>query len=137
MIDKEGKIILPIEYDSIEKFSEGLAEVIKDWESGYVDKEGRIVIPFRAFQIAGGVYFREGLTVNSKEGGGMGFIDKEGKEVIPNKYDYATNFSEGLAGVRKGEKWGFIDKEDREVIPFIYDDIDISGFSEGLAGVKK
>ena len=47
-----------------------------------------------------------------------GFIDKFGKEVIPLIYDYAKNFDDGLAQVKKGDKWGFIDKNGKEVTPF-------------------
>ena len=61
-----------------------------------------------------------------------GYIDKTGRVIIPYKYTYATNFSEGLAGVEtKGGKFGYIDKTGKFVIPprFYWGD----PFSEGLA----
>ncbi|MGB9726533.1 MAG: WG repeat-containing protein [Minisyncoccia bacterium] len=45
-----------------------------------------------------------------------GFIDKTGKEVIPFKYDYAYDFSEGLAHVGLNGKRFCIDKTDKEVL---------------------
>ena len=68
-----------------------------------------------------------------KENGKWGF-KKDGVVVIPAKYDYAWDFSEGLANVGQNGKWGYIDKAGNEVIPIKYDDARF--FSEGLAGVK-
>ena len=68
-----------------------------------------------------------------KENGKWGF-KKDGVVVIPAKYDYAWDFSEGLANVGQNGKWGYIDKAGNEVIPIKYDDARY--FSEGLAGVK-
>ena len=66
----------------------------------------------------------------------FGFRDKQtGEILIPFRYDYAWNFSEGLAWVEKSEKSGFIDKSGREVVSPIYDSA--KSFSEGLAWVKK
>ncbi|WP_394333474.1 WG repeat-containing protein [Flexibacter flexilis] len=63
-------------------------------------------------------------------------MDKQGTEVIPLIYDYAENFSEGLACVNKNGKVGFINTEGKEVIPFVYDDYE-SGFNGGLVKVKQ
>ena len=63
-----------------------------------------------------------------------GFIVKTGKIVIPCKYEYADDFSEGLARVKINKKYGFIDKTGEEVIPCKYEYAD--DFSEGLARVE-
>jgi len=77
--------------------------------------------------------------------GKVGYIDRTCKMVINPQFDYADDFSEGLAGVNiggirgkyglvEGGKWGYIDKSGKFVImpqfDFAWD------FSEGLAGVK-
>ena len=60
---------------------------------------------------------------------------KKGRvDVIPLKYNYAENFSDGLAAVRLGEYSGFIDKTDKFIIPAKYDDA--RSFSDGLAAVR-
>ena len=51
------------------------------------------------------------------------------------QYDMLTEFSEGYAAVRKGDKWGFIDTKGNEVIPVNIDAKLVYGFSEGLAFV--
>ncbi len=60
-----------------------------------------------------------------------GYINKTGRLVIPFKFDYATDFSEGLAGVEVKGKFGYIDKTGKFVIPprFHWG----RAFSEGLA----
>jgi len=86
-----------------------------------------------------------------------GFVDESGKEVIPFIYDYALDFSEGLAVVNKrgheqqvhefdingekklvtrfiGGKWGYVDKTGKEVIPLKYGGAE--SFSEGFARIR-
>jgi len=134
-------VVIPIKYDIVGSFREGLAlarvepgEDIPNYKYGYIDKEGKEVIPFK-YDIAHD--FSEGLVrVELWEDfhhGKTGFIDKEGKEVIPIKYDDVGFFSEGLARVKLNGKWGYIDKEGKVVIPIKYDMAD--DFSEGFAPV--
>jgi hypothetical protein len=61
----------------------------------------------------------------------MGLIDKTGKMAIPAQYDVAYVFTEGLAGVRDGEKWSYIDTAGNAVNLPQY--AEVFGFSEGLA----
>jgi hypothetical protein len=80
----------------------------------------------------------EDITV-IKSSDKYGFMDANGAEVVPLKYDYAHNFSEGLAAVKLNGKWGFIDKMGKEVIPLKYDNVSAlfcDGFWEGLAPVE-
>lgn len=64
----------------------------------------------------------------------FGFIDETGQVVIAPQFEWARDFSEGLAAVRKnGNKWGFIDKTGKMVIN---NQFSAAGdFSEGLAVV--
>ena len=60
-------------------FSEGLCAVRRDGLYGYIDKKGKLVIPYK-FQQAG--LFLNGLakvSINHKHG----FINAKGEEVIP------------------------------------------------------
>lgn len=68
---------------------------------------------------------------------------KTGAEVIPCQFDYAGDFSEGLAIVEINKNKGFIDKTGKIVIPNIfeeycalYHDYNLCDFSNGLALVK-
>ena len=83
-IDKEGKEVIPIKYDWVENFSEGLAPVkLLNGKWGYIDKEGKVVIPIKYDDAWP---FREGLAL-VKLNGKWSYIDKEGKVVIPIKYE--------------------------------------------------
>ncbi len=64
-----------------------------------------------------------------------GFIDKTGVLKIPHRYDFAGNFSDGLArvAVKLGESVGYINHDGRMVIPARF--AEAWDFSDGLAAV--
>ena len=70
-----------------------------------------------------------------EEKGKYGYKNNNCTVVIPASYDYAEEFSNGLAIVSKKGKCGFIDNTGKVVIPLEYDDA--GDFSNGLALVYK
>lgn len=129
----------PDKYDNVWQPKEGLARAKKDGKYGYIDDNGKVIIPFE-YEYAED--FNEGLAIVWKgyklladDYFKCGYIDKTGKEVIPIKYDDTYSFRESLAAVKKNGKYGFIDKNEKIIIPFQYDNA--SEFNEGLAAVKK
>ena len=97
-------------YSSVGEFSEGLAEVKLNGKYGFVDQQGKEVVPLKYDNARS---FSEGLArvrLNYK----WGFIDTTGKEVVPLKYTYIGPFSEGLAEVGLYFKDGFVDKTGHE-----------------------
>lgn len=135
-IDKTGKVVIPIQYDSAGPFSEGLAPVVVD--AKLVDVE------VTEYGTGGAPPVKK--VEKRLVGGKYGYIDSTGKMVIP-PYDYAGEFSEGLAMVAVGGEWishgtislhgggkfGYIDKTGRILIKPQYSQA--SSFSEGLARV--
>ncbi len=77
------------------------------------------------------------LPVPFPRKGKYGYRDKTGEFVIPPQFDYAGEFSEGLAVVGLGKfpatKWGYIDRAGKVVIPAQFDGA--HDFSEGMAAV--
>lgn len=70
----------------------------------------------------------------------FGFIDKTGKVVIPLTFQFANQFSEGMASVGKLDefgaiKWGYIDLSGKLVIPYQYT-YEPGPFHSGLALVR-
>jgi len=173
-IDKTGKEVVPVIYDEVGEFREGRACVVQDGKLGFIDETGAIVIPLsyespypshQAWYRDIMPYFSEGLAPiwdGDAYSGKYGYIDRDGNVVIPFVYDYAAQFSEGLAYVSKGgtflidvavefddtaedRKFGFIDRDGEVVIPLAYDCDYSSGsyaifeqyFYDGLARVSK
>ncbi len=77
-IDKTGKLVVPLEYDMVNGFSEGLARVRLNGKNGYVNTEGVLVIPLIYTDAES---FDTGLARVKDENNRSFFIDKAGKEV--------------------------------------------------------
>ena len=65
--------------------------------------------------------------------GKWGFIDSTGKTMIAPKYEWVSEFNEGLAMISKKGKIGFIDKAGELKIPAMYDEAEV--FKNGYAVV--
>ena len=81
-VNQLGKVIVPLNFSRLEKFSDGLAaafpEILNSHLAGYIDKTGRFVIQPR-FGDPG--HFKNGLAI-VYEDGVMELIDKSGKIVF-------------------------------------------------------
>jgi len=88
IMNGNGIEIMPFKYDTLGKFSEGLAYVSLDY------------VPY-------------GKTEGKDQK--FGFIDENGKEVIPRIYDKVNSFKDGVAGVRMGDEIFNINKKGERV----------------------
>jgi hypothetical protein len=150
-IDRTGQIVIPLCFDTVGEFSEGLARFERDGRWGYIDPAGKIVIE-PTFPWA--EEFHEGLAHVQVTGtvlgydGRWGYIDQTGKIVIPpnsgrmlsDSSGEESAFHEGLAMIEVEDKAipprkGFIDKSGKLVIRarFTY----AYPFSEGLAAATE
>lgn len=106
LIDTAGKVLAK-GYRYLEGIpSEGRIPASRGDKSGYLDRQGNVVIPFD-FEFAG--TFREGLAAVEK-GGKYGYIDRDGGTRISFRFDEAGEFARGLAEVKVGDDSGFINK---------------------------
>jgi hypothetical protein len=62
--------VTPIDYDSAGDFSEGLAWVVRNTGCGYINRDGRVVIPFR-FTACGGLFEWSGAGVCGRAADGI------------------------------------------------------------------
>ncbi len=126
------------EFDRASQFSEGLAFVQLGDTQGYIGTNIKMIIPGYVTAtdrspkkfIEGGM-FSEGyaaVLIDKK----WGYIDAKGMLVIKQQFDFARQFSEGLAAVRS-IKWGYIDKKGSIVIEAKFDEA--GPFSRGRARV--
>jgi hypothetical protein len=124
-IDKSGKTLIPLIYDTVESFSNGLAWVTQNNKYGFIDKTGRIVIPIQfgdadSFNQLGFSKVRIRNDI-----GPQGLIDKTGKEIIPIKYDNIYNYRNNLGIVQLNNKFGLFNiNTQKELTPINYDSMD-------------
>ncbi|MDR3158645.1 MAG: WG repeat-containing protein [Zoogloeaceae bacterium] len=121
-------------YESAWDFADnGLAAVAANGKWGYVDEQGREVVPLRYDTVAN-FFFGDLAPVEAD--GKWGYVDAQGKEIVPPRHDGAGHFRRGMANVMKGEKWGYIDKKGEEVIPICFERIQELN-ANGLTAAKK
>jgi hypothetical protein len=135
-IDKTGRVVIPVKYQRISDFHEGLAWVALPRENGipfgplptgFIDIDGRFVIEPTASFVASG--FVQGLcafSVARRDGSKTGFMDRKGTQVIPPSFGRAWDFSDGLSCVRldsaEGPKYGYVGLDGTMRIPIEFDD---------------
>jgi hypothetical protein len=141
-IDRTGRVVIPLQFQSANDFHEGLALVTSNGKKMFIDMTGKTVITPQ-FDIVND--FSEGLAAVNigqkripnlgliSDPGKWGYIDNTGKLVIPMKFTHAEDFSEGLAAVRDGDRGGFIDHLGKMLFEV---PLDVTlGFHEGVVGV--
>jgi len=129
-IDETGSIVIPIQYDKVYNFSNGLARVRKvKW--GIVNKTGKEVVPTIYDDIG---EFKEGVAkVSSNKK--FGLVDKTGKIITPVIFDSIDDSKYGVTLIELNGKYGLIDKETGKlIIPCEYNRI--GDFKDGLAKVE-
>jgi hypothetical protein len=128
VLDRNGNLIVPCEYDAIFDFYDSLALVKKNSKYGFVSLRGIEVIPCEYDKIFWNKkkynYFPGGKALVQKNGK-FGIIDRSGAVIVPCQYDwefYLPLFS-NYSRVIQNEKKGLIDKTGKQVLPCIYDEI--------------
>ncbi len=116
-IDRTGKMVIPPQFDSADRFSEGLAFVKEGKSIGYIDRQGKFAL---RSQFDPAQPFSDGLTPISisQLKGRQGFIDKTGAVVLRLPFEwYAGPFWQGLAIARDNRyRFGIIDKTGQFVV---------------------
>lgn len=130
-LDLQGKVAIPLIYDTALAFSEGLAAVKKGDKWGYVDRGGQLVIPFQ-FDNAG--TFSQGLA-EAKVAKTTGFIDKSGAFSFKLHFREASGFSgDGISAFwTEDDRFGYVNTSGRviwETVPAIPDHTPILGWTE-------
>ena len=110
LVSKEGKLLTPFQYVSIQDFSEGFAVALtKDYKFVYLDESGRVALKLDD-NIKDADNFINGLAIVRNQNNKYGFINKRGDLVIDFLYDNAEIFdSNGYAVIGENERYGLID----------------------------
>lgn len=154
-VNEQGEIAIPCQWPAALDFRNGLARIYTGERFGYIDTSGKLLFPvpedwrvteeiFSFFnddgEITSSVYddfsFQGGLLKIMNCEGMYGYIDTAGTLIIPfQDWQWADDFSDGMAMIRKNDKYGFIDLTGAEVIPCAWDDA--WPFYHGYALVKR
>lgn len=120
-INAKGEMKINAEWEMAHDFSEGMARVQQAGKIGYINEKGELVIEAKFGKKSGN--FSNGLCYAQEvESGNIGFINKEGEQEMRFMYDEATDFSDGLAAVKNGDRWGYIDEHGATILKFHYTD---------------
>lgn len=120
LFDSTGRQITGFEWDKVHGSKEFPLAVEKDKHWGFIDEQGKTVIPFIYDEVLWKDYvggFCEGLAAVSRKGKWQ-FLDRQGKAITGLVYDEVCHFAEGLAAVKKDGKWGYINRQGEEVVRF-------------------
>lgn len=94
-----------------------------------------LLIRLYSLPVFGALFFlMQPLSAQPKVWNGKyGYIDKSGKVILAPRYDAASDFSQGLAAVKRGYGYGYIDQTGKMIVK---PEFDAAGrFSDGLAPV--
>nr|WP_307898570.1 WG repeat-containing protein [Leptospira borgpetersenii] len=108
VIDRNGVYMVSPKFESIGRFSEGLARAVdkKTRKYGFINSKGEYEIEPT---ISYANEFSNGFAAMHDKQSKWGYIDKSGNITIPTKFNSTGDFSEELADVLT-HKWGYINK---------------------------
>lgn len=155
IVNKAGEFVIEPQYSSASPFDRGKA--LMSWgglgyAEFYLNEQGEavgryhnVVYPYSdGLAIVGDYDFSDETRTTPLVK--FGFMDELGANVIEQKFDYVSNFSQGLSVVNQGAvqnsilgkpsggKYGYIDRAGEIVIPLQF--ADAFSFVNGLATVK-
>lgn len=140
MIDLRNELIIPLEYDGVLRFQDGMAGIEKDGLCGFADRRGRVTIPLQFKSIRS---FHNGFAAVQLPDDRWGFIDKRGEIVWLDDTGRVVelgDFHEQYARVkvridRDTVRWGYLTKAFRFTrAGAVYEDA--RDFHNGMAGVR-
>ncbi|MEI6122688.1 MAG: WG repeat-containing protein [Bacteroidota bacterium] len=137
MIDLQGKIIIPNDYDIIWKtFDEyGYTWAVKNQKAGFLSVDGKEITEFKYDNLNDFTEDMAAVAVNVNGTLLWGYIDRTGKEIVPCQYTQVDGFFNGMSAVYDNtKKGGYIDKTGKLIIPIIY--TTTIDFNEDVALVK-
>lgn len=135
-INIAGNEVISPNYDGAKDFCGGYAIVEKDEKIGIIDKNGKIIIPFKYDDLWDNHNYPNGLAVCKMNNKNL-LIDMKGNELIPPVYDDISldkNGSTNIILIKNNKKYGWINKYNKILIPLKYDNV--SNFNDDeYAGV--
>ena len=130
-VNKKDKKVIDLIYDRASPFNNGYAIVTLDTIDYLIDTKGN-KIGSKGYN--GLRYDKEANLYVFNRNEKCGLLNSKGKVIIEEKYDYISDFSEGLAVFLHDEKFGFINTKGKVVVKNVYQNA--YKFVDGFAAVK-
>lgn len=121
-IDSKGQLVIENKYDDIRDFSENLAAANFQGQWGYLNKIGKIIIPFQyrtAHQFDGGITMVQDFDLQ------WTCLDKSGMELHKAKYEEVRQHQNGLIPVKSDGNWGIVNQKGELLLEYKYQTIRI------------
>ncbi len=136
-VNEAGSVAISSYYQDAGVFTGGIAAVKTEKETFFINTKGeREMVPEENFDTLGS--FRE--VAAASQNGKYFYVDKDFNKKFGD-YDFASNFSNKVAAVKKFDKWALIDITGKELTGYNYEDIKLDEkgncFRNGVAFVKE
>lgn len=130
LVNRYGKIVLPMWMDKIGDFVGNYAEVVKDFKYNFINTRGQLVSQEWFDRMND---FIDGYA-RVKQNNKYNFIDTNYRLISKEWFDYADNYSDGYALVEMDGIFNYLDRRGRYVTDDWFDDA--LPFKEGFAVIS-
>ena len=123
-INTEGNTVIPFEYDSVEKFHQGVSIASRDGKYGLISRNNEILLPFEWDQIDEAVLPNgAGFLYRVNRDGKYGFADRNGNLKTPCTLDFTDYLLSSVSWpllVRNEWGYGYVDQTGAVAIPCLW-----------------
>jgi hypothetical protein len=95
-VDLDGKLVIPIKFETAKDFSDGIAEVSLNGKEGYIDLDGNEIVPLIYDMVVKITKDR----IKVKMGEKYGLLDFEGREILPVEYEQIHAYKDGVVKLK-------------------------------------
>ncbi|MDR0939834.1 MAG: WG repeat-containing protein [Mediterranea sp.] len=124
IIDEHGRVVLPLEYDHIERPS----YYRSTWANIFVATRNGMVLFFdedaSLLPISGIVAYKQSAGTElfvTDVHGKKGLVDYDGKRIIPCQYESLSEVYHGDYIARKNGRYGYVSRTNKKILPFRFE----------------
>lgn len=133
-VNKNGKIIIPNEFEFIAEFHNGYARAKRNGKIGIINTKGKTIIPFQ-YNDVGELFNGYSFSFRESEKSKQGLMDLKGNVILKPEYDFVFPWEDGIVYLTKDNANGIADKYGNILIPLEYKHI--TNLSDGLMLLEK